>query len=89
MDQRYIEKYFPVSEVNGTYRLREISSLHKWWARSSLESSSAIIYSSLIHGSDKNEIKESIVQLTALDSTDITETVLAKILENFKNPPKV
>ena len=89
MDQRYIENNFPVSEVSGTYRIREISSLHKWWARSSLESSSAVIYSSLISSSDDNEIKESIVKLAGREGTDITHIALGNISNSFENPPKV
>lgn len=89
MDQRYIENNFPVSEVSGTYRIREISSLHKWWARSSLETSSAVIYSSLISSSHDNEIKESIVKLAGREGTDITHIAIENILKSFENPPKV
>jgi adenine-specific DNA methylase len=89
MDQRYIENYFPVSEVSGTYRIREISSLHKWWARGSLESSSAVIYSSLISSSDDNEIKESIIKLAGREGSDITEIARENILKTFEIPPKV
>jgi len=92
MDLRYIENYFPVSDVSGTYRIREISSLHKWWARSSLESSSAVIYSSLIPSSDDREIKESIIKLSGREETDVIETIAtarANILKTFKSPPKV
>jgi len=89
MDQRYIENNFPVSEVSGTYRIREISSLHKWWARSSLESSSSIIYSSLISSSDYNEIRDSIVKLAGREGTDVTHIALENILKSFENPPKV
>ena len=89
MDQRYIENNFPVSEVSGTYRIREISSLHKWWARSSLESSSAIIYSSLISSSDDKKIRDSIVKLAGMDGTGITHIALKNISKIFENPPKV
>jgi len=89
MDRRYIENNFPVSEVSGNYRIREISSLHKWWSRSSLESSSGVIYSSLISSSDDNEIKESIVKLAGREGTNITEIARANILKSLQNPPKV
>ena len=89
MDQRYIESNFPVNEVSGTYRIREISSLHKWWARSSLESSSAIIYSSLISSSDDNELRDSIVKLAGREGNYITHIAFENISKSFENPPKV
>ena len=89
MDQRYFENNFPVSEVNGTYRISGISSLHKWWARTSQVSASAIIYSSLIFSSDDNEIKESIVKLARQEGPHITYIAHENVLKTFENPPKV
>ena len=65
-------------------RIRKISSLHKWWARSSLESSSAVIYSSLIPSTDDSEIKESIIKLSGREEKDIIETARLNILKYLK-----
>jgi len=63
MDERFIERIFPVSKISENsvreknIRHGHISTLHIWWARRPLASSRASIYASLIPSTD-DELEE-------------------------------
>ena len=102
MDERFIERTFPVSKVSENsareknIRHGHISTLHIWWARRPLASSRATIYASLIPVADDDleevKVKRFIEDLSLWENSlnqGMIERARRDIGEYHGRPPRV
>ncbi len=101
-NRRLIEDFFPVKEVGvesskeKSIRHGHPSTLHVWWARRPLASSRTTAYAALVEPpiNDKQKVKERefIINLSKwTNSTNhrLINEARRKILETYKEPPKI
>ncbi|MGB4612010.1 MAG: DUF1156 domain-containing protein, partial [Methanothermobacter thermautotrophicus] len=102
MDERFIERTFPVSKVSENsareknIRHGHISTLHIWWSRKPLGSSRATIYASLIPAADDDleevKVKRFIEDLSLWENSlnqGMIERARRDIGEYHGRPPRV